>query len=159
MTKVFIHKRNLCRHATCDSCGTDYLYLDDIEIKAYDPDQLPKKLQEEIDKGIGIVPCPNCGKMSTAMLRQWIGGGVAGFAMIALFGGGLALVVTQIKEGSDLKWGLAFLCGAGLAFSAFSMLFWPFAPLMNKGNAIIPDQLERAKPAARVKYEVWLATQ
>lgn len=150
-------KRLLRCDTTCESCGTDYFYIDEVEVKETDSTKYFEKLEKMRVEGTRVVPCPSCKKMSKTMWKRWFGEGVSMLFAAAACLGGLVLIMSLFDDGVVLLWGLGLICLAGLGLTVLGLLAWPFEPLINRGDAILPGREDEAKDDAKIRWMAWNA--
>jgi len=148
-------KRLLRCDTSCENCGTDYFYIDEVEIKEPDHAKYFEKLEKMQAEGTKVVPCPSCKKMNKAMWKRWWGEGFAMLFAAAACVGGLVLIMALFDEGVVLMWGLGLLCLGGLLMTGLGLLVWPFEPLMNRGDAILPGREDEATGDAKIRWMAW----
>ena len=147
-------KADVRRDVTCGACSTPYFYFHALEVDEYDSAKFDAKVQDAIENGVGIAPCPRCGHMNDDIRKAH---------MKSLFTalGGLALclavvlVVMMASSGGLLFYGIAVLAGLGAIGYGLMLLVWPFQPKFNRNDSIVAGEEDKASTSAREKLAAW----
>jgi hypothetical protein len=156
MARVF--KADIRRDTRCESCGTEYFYIQALEVTEGDSSRFDAKIEKAVATGVEAVPCPECGRLTAEMHRQRRRDLLVTLASVAGMAFAGLIVFGALEEGT-LLYGLAILAGLAGIYYVLQLLAWPFAPRFKRKFAIRPGREDEAHPEAKARLEVWRAGQ
>jgi len=152
-------KADVRRDAVCAACRTEYYYFQDLELNEYDSDKFDAKVRDAVENGVGVAPCPTCGKLNAEMraahnkaLPGHLGGLAVGIAILLFCWmmaaeGALFYVLAPV--------GALVVLGYLIAISGWVLVL--IAPGTKRKHSIIPGREAEASDEAREKLAAWAA--
>ncbi|MGX6646381.1 hypothetical protein ACWCOP_00375 [Maricaulaceae bacterium MS644] len=152
-------KADLRRNAICTACQTEYYYFHTLELNEYDSEKFDAKVRDAVENGVGVAPCPACGKLNAEMraahnkaLLGHMGGLAVGIAILLFcwmmaVQGALFYILAPV--------GALVVLGYLIAISDWLLVL--IAPGTKRKHSIIPGREAEASDEARKKLAAWAA--
>lgn len=147
-------KADIRRDTTCAACGTGYYYFHAVEVNEEDSSKFDAKVRDAVENGVGVAPCPKCGKLNGEMWAAYLKalwGHLVGIAVSV----GILLFGWMMFGGGALMYGVLLLGGLSLLGYLGAMIGWFLAPVTNRKHSILPGEENQASEDASAKLAAW----